>query len=122
MPVTLERLDARHWRGRARLSLASLRLEESDSVVYRALVRHEPRGRLAPSDAFPIESAAGSSSPAQALRCLTRRAATASVEQMVIVKTERLQADRRDSSPELWTERSGCWQWSSGWSAPKWSS
>jgi len=107
VPVTLERLDARHWRGRARLSLASLRLEESDSVVYRALVRDtNPAADWVSSDAFTIDVGRRVEFASAGFAVPDEEGRYGLSQQMVIVKTERLQADRRDPSPELWTERS----------------
>lgn len=106
VPVTIERLDARHWRGRARLSLAALKLEDGDSLVYRALVRDtNPDADWVSSDAFTIDvgkrlefAGAGFALPDE-----DRRYAIS--QQMVIVKTERLQAERKQVPAEEWAER-----------------
>jgi hypothetical protein len=106
VPVRLERLDDRRWRGRARLSLSALQLEDGDSLVYRALVRDSnPDADWVSSDAFTIDvgkrlefAGAGFALPDE-----DRRYAIS--QQMVIVKTERLQAERPQVAAEDWAER-----------------
>ena len=56
LPLEVERVDARQWRGRARLSLSALKLDDGDSIVYRALVRDtNPLGEWVSSDAFTVD-------------------------------------------------------------------
>ena len=106
VPVTLERIDARHWRGRAKLPLSALQLEDGDSLVYRALVRDtNPESDWVSSDAFTIDvgrrlefAGAGFAVPDE-----DRRYAIS--QQMVIVKTERLQAEQNQVTPDEWAER-----------------
>lgn len=106
VPVTLERVDARRWRGRARLPLSALKLDDGDSLVYRALVRDtNPDGEWMSSDAFTVDvgrrlefAGAGFAIPDE-----DRRYAIS--QQMVIVKTEQAQAERPKLSEEEWTER-----------------
>jgi hypothetical protein len=106
LPVAIERVSSREWRGRARLSLAALELEDGDSVVYRALVRDSnPRGDWVASDAFTIDvgrrlelASAGAAVPDE-----DRRYALS--QQMVIVKTERLQGRRTQLAPDTWAEQ-----------------
>lgn len=104
--VTLERLGTGHWRGRTRLPLTALKLDEGDSLVYRALARDtNPAGEWVSSDAFTIDvgrqlefSGAGFAIPDE-----DRRYAIS--QQMVIIKTEALQAERGQLTPEQWAER-----------------
>jgi len=106
-PVTVERTSPQLWRGRARLSLGALALEDGDSLVYRALVRDSnPDADWVSSDAFTIDvgkrlefAGAGFAVPDE-----DRRYAIS--QQMVIVKTERLLAERGQLGAEAWTERS----------------
>jgi hypothetical protein len=105
-PVTLERTSPQQWRGRARLSLGALALEDGDSLVYRAMVRDSnPDADWVSSDAFTIDvgkrlefAGAGFAVPDE-----DRRYAIS--QQMVIVKTERLLAERGQTSGESWAER-----------------
>ena len=105
--VAVEQVSAQHWRGRARLFLSALKLEDGDSLVYRALIRDSnPSGDWVSSDAFTIDigkrlefAGAGFAVPDE-----DRRYAIS--QQMVIVKTERLHAERGQASPESFAERS----------------
>jgi hypothetical protein len=105
--VAVEQVSAQHWRGRARLLLSALKLEDGDSLVYRALVRDSnPSRDWVSSDAFTIDigkrlefAGAGFAVPDE-----DRRYAIS--QQMVIVKTERLHAERGQASPDSFAERS----------------
>jgi hypothetical protein len=105
-PVAIDRTSPQQWRGRARLSLAALKLEDGDSLVYRALARDSnPDADWVSSDAFTVDvgtrlefAGAGFAVPDE-----DRRYAIS--QQMVIVKTERLLAERRQLGAEPWTER-----------------
>ena len=120
VPVVIERSSARQWRGRARLSLQSIALEDSDAIVYRALVRDtSPDADWVSSDAYTIDvgkrlefAGAGFAVPDE-----DRRYALS--QQMVIIKTERLQATRAQLSTDQWSNRRGNWRRSSEWYAPK---
>lgn len=106
VPLQLERSSAGEWRGRARWSLGVLGLEDGDSLVYRAVVRDSnPGGDWIPSESFTIDlgqrlefAGAGFAVPDD-----DRRYAIS--QQMVIVKTERLQAERSKDSADEWTEQ-----------------
>jgi len=106
VPLQLERSSAGEWQGRARWSLGALGLEDGDSLVYRAVVRDSnPAGDWVPSESFTIDlgqrlefAGAGFAVPDE-----DRRYAIS--QQMVIVKTERLQAERSTHSADQWTEQ-----------------
>ncbi len=106
IPVAIEKASEREWRGRARLVLSSLKLDDGDSVVYRALVRDSnPHAGWVESEAYTVEvgkrlqfASAGAALPDE-----DRRYALS--QQMVIVKTERLQAERPRPAAAAWTER-----------------
>ncbi len=105
VPLAIERASPTSWRGRARWSLASSSLEDGDSLVYRAVARDSnPDGQPVASESFTIDigerlefAGAGFAVPDE-----DRRYAIS--QQMVIVKTERLQADREKYSAEDWRE------------------
>ena len=105
-PVTVDRTSPQQWRGRARLSLDTLALEDGGSLVYRAMVRDSnPEADWVSSDAFTIDvgkriefAGAGFAVPDE-----DRRYAIS--QQMVIVNTERLLAERTKLGGEAWTER-----------------
>jgi len=106
IPVAIEKASEREWRGSARLALSSLKLDDGDSIVYRAFVRDSnPRAGWVESEAYTVEvgkrlefASAGAALPDE-----DRRYALS--QQMVIVKTERLQAERPRPDDAAWTER-----------------
>jgi len=106
VPLQVERPGAGDWRARARLSLASIGLEDGDALVYRAVVRDtNPAGDWVSSDAFTIDvgrrlefAGAGAAVPDE-----DRRYGIS--QQMVIVRTERLQAERATHTAETWVEQ-----------------
>jgi hypothetical protein len=93
VPLQVERTSG-EWRARARWSLGALSLEDGDSLVYRAVVRDATRRQNGASESFTIDvgkrldyAGAGFAVPDE-----DRRYAIS--QQMVIMKTERLQAER----------------------------
>lgn len=103
VPLTISRTGATSWQARARWSLSALSLEDGDSLVYRAVVRDSnPDGQPVASESFTIDvgkrlefASAGFAVPDE-----DRRYAIS--QQMVIVKTERLQAARSKYGAEEW--------------------
>ena len=56
IPIAIERVSAREWRGRAQWPLDGLGLAEGDVLVYRAVARDaNPAGAPVQSDAFLVE-------------------------------------------------------------------
>ena len=56
IPIAIERVSDREWRGRARWPLDGLGLAEGDVLVYRAVARDaNPAGAPVQSDAFLVE-------------------------------------------------------------------
>jgi hypothetical protein len=105
-PVRLERPAAGEWTAQAELSLAALNLEDGDTLVYRAIARDaKPGADPAVSDSFLIEVGrlAGVASTGFALPEDRDRQAIS--QQMLIIKTERLHADRATLSPEAYVEQ-----------------
>jgi hypothetical protein len=106
IPVAVEKANEREWHGHARLLLSSLKLDDGESIVYRALVRDSnPHAGWLESEAYTIEvgkrlefASSGSAVPGE-----ERRYALS--QQMVIVKTERLQAERPRPDTASWAER-----------------
>jgi hypothetical protein len=107
LPVAVERLNDRHWRGQARVSLPALNLEDGDALIYRALVRDSnPSGAWVSSDAFTIDVGQRLESAGAGFAVPDEDRRYGISQQMVIVKTERLQAERGRAGQEEWTERS----------------
>jgi len=105
-PVSIERAAAGDWTARAELSLETLQLEDGDTLVYRAVARDgKPGADPALSDSFLIEIGrlAGVASTGFALP--EERDRQAISQQMLIIKTERLHADRAKLSTEAFVEQ-----------------
>jgi hypothetical protein len=101
VPITIARTDAKTWTARAHWSLDALALSPGDMVVYRALVADRRPGSLpSESDSFIAEIVApgGVAAPGFAVDPEQDRYAVS--QQMVILKTERLQAQRPAMSAE----------------------
>jgi len=96
VPLTLNRVDGRHWRGRAEWVLDGLALTDGDVLVYRAIARdRNPNGSPVQSDQFLIEVGrlAGAVGSGFALPAEEKKYAIS--QQMVIYKTEQLIASAK---------------------------
>jgi hypothetical protein len=105
-PLRIERPAAEDWTAQAEFSLATLNLQDGDTLVYRAVARdRKPGADPALSDSFLIEVGrlAGVASTGFALP--EERDRQAISQQMLIIKTERLQADRPKLSPDAFVEQ-----------------
>jgi hypothetical protein len=105
-PLRIERPAAEDWTAHAEFSLAALNLQDGDTLVYRAVARDgKPGADPALSDSFLIEVGrlAGVASTGFALP--EERDRQAISQQMLIIKTERLQADRPKLSPDAFVEQ-----------------
>jgi len=96
VPLTLDRADGRHWRGRAEWVLDGLALTDGDVLVYRAIARdRNPNGSPVQSDQFLIEVGrlAGAVGSGFALPAEEKKYAIS--QQMLIYKTEQLIASAK---------------------------
>jgi len=95
IPLTIVRSTNRDWKGTATRSLADLRLNEGDVLVYRA-VASDARGEAgaASSDAFFIEISTLAAAAGDAFTVPQEETRYALSEQMLVIKTERLDRDR----------------------------
>ncbi len=101
IPIAIERVSAREWRGRARWPLDGLALAEGDVVVYRAVARDaNPAGTPVQSDAFLVEIGRSSEIVSAGFALPTDERKYAISQQMVIYKTEQLIARLRPPSPQ----------------------
>ena len=106
VPVRIHRASATRWTATANWSLDGIGLEDGDSLVYRAMVRdNNPSADWVPSESFTIDvgkrlefAGAGFAVPDE-----DRRYAVS--QQMVIMKTERLQAERGKHAADDWAEQ-----------------
>lgn len=105
-PVRIARPAAGEWTAQAEFSLAALGLEDGDTLVYRAVARDgKPGADPVLSDSFLIEVGrlAGVASTGFALP--EERDRQAISQQMLIIKTERLHAERPTLSQEAFVEQ-----------------
>jgi hypothetical protein len=106
-PIDIARDGVAAWRARATFSLSAMKLQDGDTLVYRAVARDgRPGADASSSDSYLIEIGrlAGVASTGFALP--EERDRQAISQQMLIIKTERLHAERGKLSPEAFTEQS----------------
>jgi hypothetical protein len=105
LPLSVERVNTRQWRARAHWPLAPLGLGDGDVLVYRALARDaNPNGEAVESDAFLIEIGRAAEIASAGFALPTEERKYAISQQMVIYKTEQLQANRA-RHPDDWLEQ-----------------
>jgi hypothetical protein len=105
-PLAIEREGTTSWRARAVFSLEELRLQDGDTLVYRAVARDgKPGADPASSETYLIEIGrlAGVASTGFALPDERDRQAIS--QQMLIIKTERLHADKAKLAPDVFAEQ-----------------
>jgi hypothetical protein len=105
-PIEISRDSAVSWQGRGALSLEQLQLQDGDTLVYRAVAHDgKPGADPAASDTYLIEigRTAGVASTGFALPEERDRQAVS--QQMLIIKTERLHADRAKVSADTFAEQ-----------------
>ena len=101
VPITITRTDAKTWTARTHWSLDSLGLSPGDMVVYRALVTDRRPGSVpSESDSFIAEIVAPGGIAAAGFAVDPEQERYAVSQQMVILKTERLQAQKPTMSAE----------------------
>jgi uncharacterized protein DUF4175 len=99
IPLTLAKSTNREWRGTATRSLAALGLKEGDVLVYRAVASDARAGSgAATSDAFFIEISTLAAAAGDAFTVPQEETRYALSEQMLVIKTDRLD-QRRGSMP-----------------------
>jgi len=106
LPLRIDRTADKAWNGRALLALEGLKLEDGDTIVYRAIATDaKPGADPSTSETFLIEIGrlAGVASTGFALPAERDRQGLS--QQMLIMKTERLHVDRTKLSAEEVAER-----------------
>jgi hypothetical protein len=99
VPLSIAKTSAREWEGSAARSLTELGLADGDMLVYRAVAAEgRPGGRESSSDAFFIEISKVGAAAGDAFTLPQEETRYALSQQMLIVKTERLN-QRRASMP-----------------------
>jgi hypothetical protein len=95
IPLSIARDGTRAWRGSASRSLADLNLKEGDVLVYRAVAAdNRPGDGSASSDAFFIEVSKLGVAAGDAFTLPQEETRYALSQQMLIIKTERLNRQR----------------------------
>src|SRR3954466_13060005 len=97
LPATVTRQSDRSWTMKAALSLAQLKLEPGDSLIYRAVaVDGRPGGDgLASSDTFFVELAGPGDVPLEGVEMPPDKERYALSQAMIVVKIQRLLAKER---------------------------
>jgi hypothetical protein len=107
IPLTLSKTNDREWQGSAARSLSQLDLHEGDMLVYRAAAADaRPDGLEASSEAFFIEVSRLGVAAGDAFTLPEQETRYALSQQMLIVKTERLEQRRRAMPPDEVAEAS----------------
>ena len=107
IPLALKPASAREWTGSASRSLAELALKDGDMLVYRAVASDaRPGDGSATSDAFFIEISKLGVAAGDAFTLPREESKYALSQQMLIVKTERLQQRRGSLSANDLAEQS----------------
>jgi hypothetical protein len=94
IPLAIAAASARDWSGSASASLADLNLKDGDMLVYRAVASDARPGLSASSDAFFIEISKLGAAAGDSFTLPEEETRYALSQQMLIVKTERLQQKR----------------------------
>jgi hypothetical protein len=107
VPLQIVRTSAGEWRAHVKLTLESLRLTDGDALVYRALASdRKPGADPSASESFLIEIGRRAGAAATGFAIPEQRDRQAISQQMVIVKTERLQAERTRLTAAAFAEQS----------------
>ncbi len=106
LPLRVERADRGQWRATSDLSLEGLQLADGDTLVYRATTRDLRPGRdPSSSEAYLLEVGRLAEAASAGFALPEDKDRQAISQQMVIVKTERLHAERDRLSRTEFEER-----------------
>lgn len=106
IPVAVTREGSRHWKARGTMDLAAFSLTRGDVMVYRAAVRdRRPGATLVESDAFIVEIVGAGSEAAGGFALDPEQDRYAVSQQMVVLKTERLIAERKELDSAMLRDR-----------------
>ena len=107
VPVRLQVASGTSWKAHATLALSSLKLEDGDTLVYRAIARdRKPGADPATSETFLIEVGRVGGVASTGFAVPEERDRQGLSQQMLIVKTERLEAARVKLPPAELLEQS----------------
>ncbi|HXG90296.1 MAG TPA: hypothetical protein VNJ02_18370 [Vicinamibacterales bacterium] len=95
VPVVIARASDGEWRGRATLALEQFKMGDGDTLVYRAVAAdRKPSADPATSESFLIEVGRLAGAASTGFAVPDQRDRQGISQQMVIIKTERLHAQR----------------------------
>jgi hypothetical protein len=107
LPIAIDRAADGTWRARATLILDQLKLQDGDTLVYRAVATDaRPGSDPSSSESFLIEIGRLSGVASTGFAVPEDRDRQALSQQMLIIKTERLHAARPTLAPEAVAEQS----------------
>ena len=107
IPVQIAHASDGDWRARATLSLDAYRLADGDALVYRALASdRKPGADASASESFLIEIGRLAGAASTGFAIPDERDRQAISQQMLIIKTERLRAERPEIPREAFEEQS----------------
>jgi hypothetical protein len=107
LPLQIDRSAADAWKGRGTIRLQALKLADGDTLVYRAVARDKkPAADPAASESFTIEIGRLSGASFTGFALPEDRERQGLSQQMLILKTERLHADREKLGHDRVTEQS----------------
>ncbi len=107
VPVQVQQASDSEWRGHATLALDAMKLEEGDTLVYRATATdRKPGADPSASEAFLIEIGRLAGAASTGFAIPEERDRQAISQQMVIIKTERLHGQRASFGREAFEEQS----------------
>jgi len=106
IPLRIQRTNGREWRGTAVQPLADLELKEGDILVYRASAADtRPGSGTASSDAFFIEISGRAAGAADGFTIPQEETRYALSQEMLVVKTGRLDQSRASMPAAAFTEQ-----------------
>jgi hypothetical protein len=105
-PAEIVRETGANWRARGVLSLEQLKLQDGDTLVYRAVARDtKPGADPSSSDTYLIEVGRISGVASTGFALPEERDRQAISQQMLIIKTERLHAEKTTLAADAFAER-----------------
>jgi hypothetical protein len=107
VPLDVNRSSDTAWQARGRITLPALKLGDGDTVVYRALVADgKPGADPVASESYLIEIGRLAGAASTGFAVDEERDRQGLSQQMLIIKTERLHADRSRLTPAALLEQS----------------
>ena len=109
LPATIARASDQQWKLQATLSLAGLKLEPGDALIYRAVAADKRPGGagIASSDTYFVEVAGPGDVPLEGVEMPPDRERYALSQAMIVLKIERLMAREKSMARDALAEAAG---------------